>query len=74
MPIGAQYASGPSADRVAAPSARFSAETLAVLIIELAVGIIALRQTMELWVAVLLLSLFPVSIVFIAGLEAIGLD
>eukprot|EP00908_Phaeocystis_cordata_P020875 Transcript_32537.p2 GENE.Transcript_32537~~Transcript_32537.p2 ORF type:complete len:285 (-),score=136.29 Transcript_32537:303-1157(-) len=53
---------------------KFSAETLAVLIIEVLVGIIALRQTMELWVAIVILTLFPISIIFIAGLEAIGLD
>ena len=53
---------------------KFSAETLAVLIIEVLVGIIALRQTMELWVAIVILTLFPISIIFIAGLEALGLD
>jgi len=53
---------------------KFSAETIAVLLIELIVGLIALRPTMPMWVAIFLLSLFPASIVFIAALEAIGLD
>ena len=53
---------------------KFSAETITVLMVELAVGVLALRQTMELWVAVLLLAMFPASIVFIAALEATGLD
>ena len=53
---------------------KFSAETIAVLIVELGVGILALRNTMELWVAALLLAMFPASIVFIAALEATGID
>ena len=53
---------------------RFSAETIAVLLVELAVGILALRQTMELWVGYLVLAIFPASILFIAALEASGID
>tara|TARA_B100000795_G_scaffold257105_1_gene230055 strand:+ start:648 stop:872 length:225 start_codon:yes stop_codon:yes gene_type:complete len=53
---------------------RFSAETIAVLLVELVVGILALRQTMQLWVAYLLLALFPASVLFIAALEASGID
>ena len=52
----------------------FSAESIAVLLVELAVGILALRQTMELWVGYLVLAIFPASILFIAALEASGID
>jgi len=52
----------------------FSAETIAVLLVELAVGVLAFRHTMELWVAYLLLAVFPASILVIAALEASGID
>jgi len=53
---------------------KFTAETLAILIVQLIVGIIAMQQTMSRLTGAFILSLFPLSIVFIVYLEAIGLD
>ena len=53
---------------------KFTAETLAILVVELLVACIAVQRTMRLWHALCALTLFPLSICFVAGLEAIGLD
>jgi Ca2+/Na+ antiporter len=53
---------------------KFTAETLAILIVQLIVGIIAMQQTMSRLTGAFILSLFPLSIAFIVYLEAIGLD
>ena len=53
---------------------KFSAETLAILIVELLVGLVACQRTMTLTSAYFVLALFPLSIVFIATLEAYGFD
>ena len=47
---------------------KFSAETIAVVLVEIMVGIVALRPTMELYVGYGMLCLFPLSIGFIAAL------
>jgi len=53
---------------------KFSAETSTTLLIELIVALFAMRKTMTCWDAVLILSLFPLSVAMIAGLEALGFD
>ena len=47
----------------------FTAEVAAILLVTFIVGIIGLRQTVQLWHAALVGSLFPLSIVFIWGLK-----
>jgi len=53
---------------------KFSAETLAILIVQILVAGVALLPTMHMGHALFVLSLYPLSIVFVAGLEAMGLD
>jgi len=53
---------------------KFTAETLAILIIQLIVGILATKKTMTTADAYFVLSLFPLSIAFIATLESFGFD
>jgi Ca2+/Na+ antiporter len=53
---------------------KFTSETLAILLIELIVGLVAMKRTMTVGTAYLVLALFPLSIVFIAVLEAYGFD
>ena len=53
---------------------KFSAETSTTLLIELLVALFAVRKTQTCWDAVLILSLFPLSVAMIAGLEAMGFD
>jgi len=53
---------------------KFTAETLATLLIEVLVFGVALQSTQTTLMGVFLLSLFPLSIAFIAGLEAFGFD
>jgi len=53
---------------------KFTAETAAILLIQLIVGIIAMQKTMTTGTAYLILAMFPLSIVFIAGLESLGYD
>jgi len=53
---------------------KFSAETTTTLLIELVVALFAMRKTQTCHDAVLILSLFPISIAMVAGLEAVGFD
>jgi len=53
---------------------KFSAETLAILIVQLLVGMVAMQRTQTSKSAYFVLSLFPLSIVFIAALESVGYD
>jgi len=53
----------------------FSAETLAILLVELVVGVIALKKTQRLVDAIVVFSLYPASIVLVYLLENVaGLD
>lgn len=53
----------------------FSAETLAILLVELVVGVIALKKTQRLVDAIIVFSLYPASIVLVYLLESVaGLD
>ena len=53
---------------------KFSAETITILIVELLVAIVAIQPTQRLAHAVLLLAMFPASIILVASIEAIGFD
>ena len=53
---------------------KFSAETLSILLVELAVAAIAMQKTQRGLSAVVALCLFPLSIVFVALLEGAGYD
>ena len=53
---------------------RYTAETVGTLIVECLVAVFAMKKTQTLLDGVLIFSLFPLSIAFIAGLEAFGFD
>ena len=53
---------------------KFSAETIAILVVECIIAIVALQPTMTMTHAVLALLLFPGSIAFVAILESAGYD
>jgi len=53
---------------------KFSAETCTTLLIEVVVAFFAMKKTQTCYDAVLILSLFPISVAMIAGLEAVGFD
>lgn len=53
---------------------KFTAETLSILIVELLVACIAVQRTQRLWHGLVALSFFPLSIAFVALLEANGYD
>ena len=53
---------------------RYTAETVGTLIIECLVAVFAMKKTQTLLDGALIFSLFPLSIAFIAGLEAFGFD
>ena len=58
----------------AAAAWKFSAETIAILVVECIIAIVALQPTMTMTHAVLALLLFPGSIAFVAILESAGYD
>ena len=45
-----------------------------ILIVEIIIGVIAMRRTLVRWHAVVILTLFPASLAFVATLEAMGYD
>jgi len=53
---------------------QYTAETLSILICQFVVGFFVQASDMKLSRGVLILSIFPLSIALVAGLEAIGLD
>jgi len=53
---------------------KFSAETLAILLVEILVAGVALQPTQRLYHALFVFTLYPLSICFIAWLEAAGFD
>eukprot|EP01041_Mallomonas_annulata_P008387 gene8387-17293_t len=52
----------------------YSAETLVMLLAQLFVGVMAMRRTQTLLDACLVLSVYPLSVLLVAGLEAVGWD
>lgn len=53
---------------------RYFAETLAIITVEVLIGIFALKSTQTLLDGFIILSVFPLSLVFVAWLEAAGWD
>jgi len=53
---------------------KFCAETLAILIVEVLIAILASQKTQKVWHAYVAIALFPASLVLVAGLEANGYD
>ena len=53
---------------------KFAAETIAILVVEVLIGIIAAQRTQTVSHAAFALCLFPASLVFVAALEAYGFD
>lgn len=53
---------------------KYSAETMAIIIIQFVMGVLALREKMSTLTAAYVLALFPLSVVFVALLEYIGMD
>jgi Ca2+/Na+ antiporter len=53
---------------------KFTAETCAILLVQLLVAGVALQHTQRLYHAILVLLLYPLSILFVAMVEARGLD
>eukprot|EP01062_Namystynia_karyoxenos_P029290 TRINITY_DN2202_c0_g1_i1.p1 TRINITY_DN2202_c0_g1~~TRINITY_DN2202_c0_g1_i1.p1 ORF type:complete len:592 (+),score=237.98 TRINITY_DN2202_c0_g1_i1:103-1776(+) len=52
----------------------FSAETISILAVELLMFGVACQRVQKLWMAFVVISLFPISVVLVASLEAAGLD
>lgn len=53
---------------------QYTAETVAILLVELIVAVVVQRNVMKLGMGVLVSCLFPLSIALVAGLEAFGFD
>jgi Ca2+/Na+ antiporter len=53
---------------------QYSAETLAIVLVQVVVAAAALREKMSMMTALAVLSLFPLSVAFVALLEHFGLD
>jgi len=52
----------------------FTAETIAILFAQFAVGLIALAPVQRVWHAAVVLAIYPVSLILVSALEAIGFD
>eukprot|EP00742_Colponemidia_sp_Colp-10_P022627 GILJ01026779.1.p1 GENE.GILJ01026779.1~~GILJ01026779.1.p1 ORF type:complete len:428 (-),score=100.53 GILJ01026779.1:101-1384(-) len=52
----------------------FSAETISIIVVELAMFLVAIRRIHPAWTGIAVAALFPISIGLVAGLEAAGLD
>ena len=52
----------------------FTAETIAVLVVELCIICISFKQVQTVWTAIFILLLYPLSLVIVAVLEHFGLD
>lgn len=52
----------------------FFAETLSILLVQLAMAFMAFKKTHTMFDAYLILSLYPISLMLVASLEAIGWD
>ncbi len=53
---------------------QYSAETIAIILAQFIMGVWALRDKMSTFTAVIVMSLFPLSVLFVALLEYLGLD
>ena len=53
---------------------QYTAETIAIVVVEVIMGLLVQKDVMTLSRAMFVFSVFPLSIVLVAGLEAIGFD
>jgi len=53
---------------------QYTAETVTILVVEVAVGVLVQRDVMSSMLAMVILSFFPLSIVLVYSLEALGFD
>ena len=53
---------------------QYSAETISIILVQFGIGALALRGKMTTYTGLIVLSLFPLSVVFVAVLEYLGLD
>jgi Ca2+/Na+ antiporter len=53
---------------------QYTAETIAILLVQLFIAILVQQQTLSLRIALVVLAIFPLSILLVAGLEALGFD
>jgi len=53
---------------------QYSAETIAIVFVQLAVGAVLTKKTLTMRDAAIVLSFYPASMLLVAGLEAMGLD
>lgn len=53
---------------------QYSAETISIILVQFMVGVVALKDKMSLGTAIIIFSLFPLSVVLVATLEYLGMD
>jgi len=53
---------------------QYSAETIAIILVQFLMGFLALKEKMTLFTAILVMAVFPLSVVFVALMEYLGLD
>ncbi len=53
---------------------KYSAETMSIILVQFVVGALALREKMSTLTAMFVLALFPLSVLFVALLEYLGMD
>ena len=53
---------------------QYTAETIAIVVVQFIIGAMVQKKTMTARDALIIIAIFPLSIVFVAGLEAIGFD
>jgi len=53
---------------------QYSAETISIILVQFVIGHLALREKMTTFTGLIVLALFPLSVVFVAVLEFLGMD
>lgn len=53
---------------------QYSAETISIILVQFGMGALALRKKMSGFTAMIVLALFPLSVLFVALLEYLGMD
>ena len=53
---------------------QYSAETIAIITVQIGIGIVTLKDKMSTGTAIIVFSVFPLSVLFVALLEYLGMD
>ena len=53
---------------------QYSAETIAIITVQIGIGIVSLKDKMSTGTAIVVFSVFPLSVLFVALLEYLGMD